>query len=266
MKNLKKIYCAGFLWIALSGAMATPPVATGSRDNDPVSSALFEQRLQVALVRGQADTPQLRETIKQDLINRQLLLKEAQRQGIDKDAAYIRQFAIVREDMMADWLLQKQSNPASISAAEIKAEYDRQVKMLGTATDLKEYELHLIISPSKDMAGEVIKELNNGVSFEKVAREKSIDSSRAQGGMVGWVLPQLITPNISGVMENLSKGATSAIPIETPSGWAVIRVNDIRPYRIPTLEESHDRLLPAVVLRKRIEFIQGLRQAANMKP
>lgn len=236
-----------------------------SVNGEVVPLALFEQRLQANVARGQSDSSQLREAIKQDLIYRQLLLKEAKSRGTDKDADFVKQLAVVRDDMLVEWFLHKQSDPAAISAAELKAEYERQVQALGPAADLREYQLRLIALPSRETATGVIKALQNGEAFEKLARDKSVDASREQGGLVGWVLPMNVTPTVASVMANLVKGAISVVPIETPTGWAVIRVDDARPYKVPSIEESRDRLIQAVVMRKRVELIRELQKTADIK-
>lgn len=67
-------------------------------------------------------------------------------------------------------------------------------------------------------------------------------------------------------MANLDKGGHSVAPIETPAGWAVIRVDDVRPYKGPSLQDSRQQLVNAVVMRKRTELIQGLRSTAAIRP
>lgn len=262
MKNFKRWSCLALSLAACSGAVAQASLNSLTVNGDPFPASLYEQRLQAVLARGQSDTPQLREALLQDVINRQLLLKEAQRRGVDKDAAFLKQLATVRDDLLVEWLLQKQSDPAAVSASELKSEYDRQVQSLGPAADLKEYQLRLVMLSDRESASRLLQDLSKGVSFDKLAREKSKDASREQGGLVGWVLPQNIVPAIAGVMANLPKGATSVAPVETPAGWAVMRVDDIRPYKIPSFEESRERLLPAVVLLKRTELVDGLRKSA----
>lgn len=261
------------VWMGVALALAACSAAMGQTqgslptvNGEPLSPALYEQGLWAALSRGQADSVQLREALKQELINRQLLLKEAQRRGLEKDTEYLQRLAMVREDLLVERLLQRQSDPASISVPELQKEYDRQVQSLGPAADLKEYLLRLIMLPSRDSASSVIRELGKGSAFETLAREKSIDASREQGGLVGWTLPQTLTPAVAGVMANLNKGAISVAPVETPAGWAVIRVDDVRQYKVPSFEESRDRLVLAVAQRKRAELIEGLRKTAVITP
>lgn len=267
MKFLKKQVWVSAALVLMSGVGMAQTASMPSVNGEPLPAALYEQRVQMALSRGQADSVELRNAVMQDLINRQLILKEAARCDVDKDPVFVKQLAMLREDLMVELLLQKVSDPAAITEAELKTEYDRQVKALGPAQDLKEYQLHLIMLKSKEQAQAVIKALQQkSGSFDKLAREKSTDPSKEQGGLVGWVLPQLVTPAVAGVMTNLSSGATSMTPIETPAGWVVIRVDSTRPYVVPGFEASRPRLVEPIVMRKRLELIQGLRQTATIKP
>ena len=269
MKKSSKFSASRHLVLSLmfSGMVSVmAQTALPTVNGEPLSAALYEQRMQAAMARGQTDSPQLRDAVLQDLINRHLLLKEAQRRGADKDADFQKKLSTVRDELLVDWFVQKHSDPATIAEAELKAEYDRQVQALGPAADLKEYRLGLIMLATKEDAGTVVRDLQKGVAFDKLAREKSVDPSREQGGQLGWVLPQLITPTVASVMANLAKGSHSVAPIETPAGWAVIRVEDVRPYKVPTLQDSRQQLINAVVMRKRTELIQGLRSTAAVRP
>ncbi|MGI9133014.1 MAG: peptidylprolyl isomerase [Rhodoferax sp.] len=262
---IKSLCAVAGLALGAATALAQSAAAMPTVNGEALSGAQYARRVQAAVASGQADSAQLREGVMQDMVNRQLLLKEAQKRALDKDPDFLSDLAMVREDMLVDRLLHKQSDPAAITAAELKAEYERQVQALGPASELKEYQLRLIMLKSRDAASEVIKSLQKGAAFDKLAREKSQDRSRDQGGQVGWVLPQTITPAVAGVMTNLPKGSASVTPIETPAGWAVIRVEDVRPYKVPALENSREQLVAAIVMHKRAELVQGLRSGADVK-
>lgn len=263
--RLKSLCCAAGLAVSITHALAQSSNPLPTVNGEALSAAQYTRRIQAAVASGQTDTPLLREGVIQDMVNRQLLLKEAQKRGLDKDQDFLTQLAMVREELLVERLLQKQSDPAAITATELKAEYDRQVQALGPASELKEYRLGLILSNTREAASEVIRELQKGAVFDKLARDKSIDRSRDQGGQIGWVLPQTVNPTVAGVMSNLPKGSTSVAPIETPAGWAVIRVDDVRSYKVPEFESSRNQLIAAIVLRKHAELIQSLRNGADVK-
>ncbi|MEN9903427.1 MAG: hypothetical protein RL651_2091, partial [Pseudomonadota bacterium] len=53
-------------------------------NGEPISTAMYEQNLRANLAQGIKDSPQLRQTVKEELINRELLAQYAEKLGIDK--------------------------------------------------------------------------------------------------------------------------------------------------------------------------------------
>jgi peptidyl-prolyl cis-trans isomerase C len=122
----------------------------------------------------------------------------------------------------------------------------------------------LIVVKTEDEAKDVLARLRKGEAFAKLATDKSIDPSKKDGGDVGWVLPSQILPAISNVMVNLSKGGLSAAPIQTPAGWNIIRLDDTRTFKAPTLEESKENVRQMLMQQKRMAYIKKLRDAAKV--
>ena len=51
----------------------------------PLTSGLLDLNVKAALAQGQKDSPELKNALKDELINRELLTQESIRQGLDKD-------------------------------------------------------------------------------------------------------------------------------------------------------------------------------------
>ena len=117
---------------------------------------------------------------------------------------------------------------------------------------------------TEDEAKAVINRLKKE-PFEKVAFEKSIDATnKAKGGDMGWVLSNQILPAISTVVRNVPKGSVAPFPVQTSNGWHVFRVNDKRPYKLPSFEDSKNNLRIAILQQKRNEFLTQLRQSSKI--
>ena len=146
----------------------------------------------------------------------------------------------------------------------MQAEYDRQIKALAEIRDLKQYQLKVVLLKTEAEAQEVIVAARSGRSFEMLAKEKSLDPSNQNGGGLGWVLPGQVVPAISNVMVNLTKGAVSVSPIQTPGGWNVIKVEDTRPFVPPGFEESKPQVRAALVQSRRSALLSDLVKAAKI--
>ena len=109
-----------------------------------------------------------------------------------------------------------------------------------------------------------IAQIKSGEPFGKVAKQKSIDPSKEQNGQAGWVLPNQINPSIALVMTNLPKGGMSSTPIQTPNGWYIIKLEEKRPFKVPSFDETKNQVRANLVAQKQAEFINALREKAKI--
>lgn len=93
---------------------------------------------------------------------------------------------VVRKDIRSRLILEKVlAKDIVIEDEAIKAFYDNNKNLYNTATS---YRTSVIYVSTEAEANEVLKELENGSSFEGLARERSADASSASlGGDIGYV-------------------------------------------------------------------------------
>jgi peptidyl-prolyl cis-trans isomerase D len=85
----------------------------------------------------------------------------------------------------------------------------------------------------------VIKRVQGGEDFAKLAKEVSEDTSNApQGGDLGFVGPGELVPQFEQAAFALKKGEVSAAPVRTPFGYHAIKVLDIREAAKKPLKEA----------------------------
>ncbi|MFY9137968.1 peptidylprolyl isomerase [Zwartia sp.] len=240
---------------AAAGVMATV-------NGVAIPASLLEQNVNANVAQGQRDTPELRQLLKEELINREILAQEAAKLGLDKTAEAKTQLAQLRQTLMVELLLNDLIKKTPVTDVKIKAEYDRRVEALKNE---QEYKVALIVTPTEDEAKALIARLNKGESFEKIATEKSIDPSKEKGGQVGWVLPAQILPAISNVMVNLNKGTLAVSPIRTQAGWNIIKVEDKRAYQPPGLNEAKNDIRQALQQQQRADLVKRLREGAKVQ-
>lgn len=94
-------------------------------------------------------------------------------------------------------------------------------------------------------------------------KEKSIDPYNAQGGAVGWVLPNQLNPEIGAAVTKLKKGGVTS-PIQTQSGWNLVKLDDKRPFKLPTLAESQNQVRQQLMQQQRLELINKLGREAKI--
>lgn len=106
---------------------------------------------------------------------------------------------------------------------------------------------HILIRPNDEVPEAearrqlqfVIDKINNdGVKFETLARQYSVDGSAAKGGDLGWLYPGDTVPEFERAMNELQPGEISGI-IESRFGLHVIKVDDRRE---KTVSEDRQRI------------------------
>jgi peptidyl-prolyl cis-trans isomerase C len=206
------------------------------------------------------DSPQLRDAIKRDLIGREVLIQEADKQGIGgradvKTAIDNARQSIIINAMLADYV---KKNP--IKDADIKAEYDRYKAQVGE----KEYHARHILVGTEDEAKAIITKLKGGAKFEELAKQ-SKDGTAQNGGDLDWASPANYVPEFSKAMVALQKGAITDTPVKTQFGFHVIKLEDVRTAKIPPLEEVKQQIAEALQQRQLQVFRENLLKKAKIQ-
>ena len=251
------------LLVLLLATAAVPVMAQNLAvvNGKPVPSSRADAMIKQMAAQGQQDSPQLRELIKKDLIGREVMMQEAEKQGFGKDAAVKAQIdnarqAIIINAMIADYI---KKNP--VSDADIKAEYDRFTAQAGD----KEYHVRHILLATEAEANDVIAKLKAGAKFEDLAKTSKDTGSAANGGDLDWASPSSFPPAFSAAFVALQKGGVTEKPVQTPNGFHVIKVDDIRPAKLPTLEEVKPQISEALAQKKLQAYQEELVKKAKVQ-
>ena len=237
------------LLIALLAVVALPVVAQNLAvvNGKAIPSSRVEAVVKQVVAQGQQpDSPQLREMIKKDLIGREVMMQEAEKQGFGKDVAVKQQIenarqAIIINAMVGDFL---KKNP--ITDADIKAEYDRFTAQAGD----KEYHVRHILVGTEAEATDLIAKLKGGARFEDLAKASKDTGSAGNGGDLDWATPSSFPKPFSDAFVALKKGETTPTPVQTPHGFHVIKLDDVRPAKLPTMEEVKPQIAEALQQKK----------------
>jgi peptidyl-prolyl cis-trans isomerase C len=228
---------------AKKDAPAKAPAAT-STPAAPSGKTLYPQGqydllLKERLAQGAQDTPELRNAVKEELNTRELLAREARKQGLDKTTDMKTQMDLAGQTVLvrayvADWIAK---NP--IPESELKAEYDKIKAQIGD----KEYKVKHVLLEKEDEAKEVIGELQKGAKFDDLAKGRSKDpGSKDKGGDLDWNAPGSFVKPFGDAMAKTPKGKFSPQPVQTQFGWHVIMVEDTRDAKVPSFDEVKPQL------------------------
>jgi peptidyl-prolyl cis-trans isomerase C len=252
------------LLLAMTAMVALPALAQNAAtvNGKPIPAARVDQMVKQVVAQGRAtDSPQLREMIKKDLIGREVLIQEADKQGVGnradvKAAIDNARQSIIINAMLADYV---KKNP--VKDADIKAEYD---KAKAGAPD-KEYHARHILVEKEDEAKAIIAKLKGGAKFEELAKQSKDPGSAAQGGDLGWTDPTRFVPEFSKAMVALQKGGITDTPVKTQFGYHVIKLEETRPVQIPPLEQVKQQVAEQIQQRKLAEYRDSLMKKAKVQ-
>ena len=231
----------------------------------PITQGLLDLNIKAAISQGQKDTPQLRQAIKEELINKALIAQEASRQGLDKEIDFRDQYTQLRQSLLLQAFIDEHFKTSPITEAKLLEEYERQKQAMGGGNTAAQYQLSQIVLSTESEAIAVIGRLQNGESFAKVAKAVTLDSAtKAQDGLVGWVMPSQVVTPIADIMVNLPKGTFSITPIKLQGAYVVIRVDDIRSTKIASFKDSKNQIRQALIQKYLNESIKKLRESAKI--
>lgn len=195
--------------------------------------------VQAQTARGQPDSAEMRNGIKDTLINQEVIAQEALKKGLEKNPTVAAQLALQRQEILVNAYLQDYLKNHPISDDTLKKEYERQKAAIGA----REYKARHILVEKEDEAKEAIAQIRKGAAFEKVAGERSKDQgSRIKGGELDWAVPTNYVKPFADALGKLKKGQMTEAPVQSNFGWHVIRLDDERPFKAPSFDEVKPNL------------------------
>jgi peptidyl-prolyl cis-trans isomerase C len=226
--------------VAIAAAVAAPAHAQSVKvDGKEIPASRIETALKLRLAQGQADTPELRQAVREQLINQELFAREAEKKGLHKQGEVAAQIDLTTKEILATAFLREvlRTNPVTDDA--LKKEYER----LKPQQPAKEYRAHHILVDKEDEAKGLIAQLKKGANFEKLATANSKDQgSKGRGGELDWSPAERYVKPFGDALAKLKKGQVTEAPVQTNFGWHVIRLDDERASKIPSFEEAKPQL------------------------
>jgi peptidyl-prolyl cis-trans isomerase C len=228
----------------------------------PITHDMFNFYLKNATGKAATDlTVEQRAQLLDNLIRGEVVAQQAEKEGLDKnvDTAALLQFSHLQilEQADAEQYL-KDKKPTD---AERQAEYDTQI----AAMPKTQYHARHILLTSQEAAQKTIEELKKGGKFEDLAKKESIDSSKEQGGDLGWFSGSNMVKPFADAVAGLKKGETTQSPVQTQYGWHVIQLIDTRETPVPPLDSVKERIDQIVQNRKFKNYQDELMKTAKIE-
>ncbi|WP_208948309.1 peptidylprolyl isomerase [Segnochrobactrum spirostomi] len=159
------------------------------------------------------------------LVDMTLVSQAAEKAGIQDKPDFKERMDYLRLRTLRNTYITDDVQP-QVTDADLKARYESEIKKFQGPEEV--HAKHILVA-KKEEAEAIIKELQNGGDFDKIAKEKSIDTgSGAQGGDLGYFTHGQMVKPFEDAAFALEVGQITKEPIQTEFGWHVIKLEDKR--------------------------------------
>jgi peptidyl-prolyl cis-trans isomerase C len=242
------------------GAPKKAASTSGSRvvvNGVTIPQSRFEAMNKELTAQGQPDNPERQQAIKEELVNREVLAQAAAKRGLDKSADVAAQMEMARQAVLVRALFESE-----VKANPITDDYEQFKSSMGQ----NEYKVRHILVENEAEAKAVIAELNKGGDFAKLAKEKSKDpGSKDNGGDLDWGPSARYVKPFADAVQATPKGQMTAQPVKTDFGYHVIKVDDVRPLKVPGFDEVKEQFRQRAQQQQIQKLVMDLRQKAKIE-
>jgi len=259
---MKKTLIAITVALTLAAPLHAQTIATVN--GKAITQSELNQFVQLLLAQGAQDTPQLREQVKQELIQRQIAVQAAEKAGFEKRDNVKQEIELARQSILVRALLNDYLEKQPITDAAVQAEYDQ---LKAAQAERQEYRVRHILVQDKAKADSLVQEIRGKkITFEAAARRDSIDAGSGQnGGELGWAPSSNYVPAFAQAVEHLKKGEMTLEPVQSQFGWHIIQLEDVRPLQFPPLEQVRPQVEERLRQQTLAQYQTSLRQAAKVE-
>lgn len=245
---------------------AAPKAAAGATrvvvNGVTIPQSRFDAMNKELTAQGQPDTAERQAAVKEELVNREVLAQAASKRGLDKSADIAAQMELARQSVLIRALFESEIKAHPITDDMLKQQYEQFKSSMGT----NEYKVRHILVENENEAKAVIAELNRGGDFAKIAKEKSKDpGSKDTGGDLDWGPAARYVKPFADAVQATPKGSTTAQPVKTDFGYHVIRVDDVRPLKVPSFDEVKDQFRQRAQQAQIQKLVMDLRSKAKIE-
>jgi len=210
-------------------------------DNTTVTQADFDREFQALPDYAQQmfTDDAGKEKFLNEIINKELLYKEAVKKGYDKGQDYLKKVEEFKKLSLVSELFEKEiMAKAKVSDQEVKDYYDKNRDDFIVAKEIRAS--HILVK-TEDEAQKVLSRLKKGEKFEAIAKAVSIDTGSAKnGGDLGFFKKGQMVPEFERAAAALKVGEITSAPVKSPFGYHIIKVTDKKTGDPIPFDKVHD--------------------------
>ena len=261
--KLSAVVLASLLFAAPAFAKKSGADADGAGtvNGKPVPQNQVDFFVSAQKAQGRPDSPELKKAVREHVIGLQLLVQEAQKQGIDKKPEIQAQMDLARQGVLIQTFVASYIKAHPVSEDAIKKDYDAKKAQLGD----KEFKVRHILVESEGEANDIIAKLKKGEKFDSLAAQSKDPGSKDKGGDLGWATPSNYVKPFADAVLKLNKGQYTETPVKSDFGYHVIQLDDTRPLKLPSIDEAKPEIQNGLQQQMIAKLVADLRAKARVE-
>ena len=198
--------------------------------------------------RGQGyNTPDGRRAVLEQIIAKNLFLNEAKKNFYEGDPKFKADLAKIKDEMLANFAIEKTLAPIKITDDEVKKYYDEHKAEFKMGESVSAS--HILVD-SEEKAKEILADIKAGkISFADAAKANSSCPSSENGGALGQFTRGQMVPEFEQAAFAMNVGEVSE-PVKTQFGYHLINLTDKKEASEMPFEQIKDQLAQKVLTDK----------------
>lgn len=188
--------------------------------------------------------------ITDELVNQELLYLDALDKKLDQDPAYAKEVEMAKINILKQFALANLFKDLNVTDEELNEYYENHKQHFTRPMQINAS--HILVDSEED-AKKIKARIEEGESFEDLAKELSNCPSKEAGGNLGTFSPGQMVKEFDEVCQEIEIGTLSD-PVKTQFGYHIIKVNDRKEPSIITFEEAKEDMLKQYTAIKQQEL------------
>lgn len=184
------------------------------------------------------------------VISAKIVEEQAKEAKLDNDPQVKEQLEAAKKQIVSTVYLQQEIEK-QITDERLQEGYKLYVENFPEVQEAKAS--HILVA-DEAKAKELIKQLNDGASFEELAKENSTDNTAEKGGDLGYFAQTDVVPEFGDAAFALSPGEITKEPIQSQFGYHIIKLAEKRQRPPAEFEEAK----PFLEAQIRSAVLQGI--------
>lgn len=195
-----------------------------------------------------------KDVLQRELSVQKAILAEANKQGLAATTAVKMKQELARRQVLVDvyWLEFFRKNP--VAETRLQAAYDK----LKSAAGARQFHLSQLVVKDEAVASKAIHALKQNNNFAEVAKSFAPAGAKQEIDL-GWRWRIAFVPPIAQAIDSLKPGEYTAQPIRIPSGFAIVKLEEVRNQEFPAFEAIKPQVENQERQRMQAEEVKRLR-------